>query len=525
MKPVSLTLIAAALLAALPASAESVAPLTWTSCGAAGTSPADIAARTECARLSVPRDYANPAGEMLNLDVIRVIAAGERGERHDGSLLLEPDEFVEAIDRTVPAMASAWLRRNDGWRDVGRRLDLVGLAPRRMDDAGGADCLSATASLPRHASLGADTSFSNVVTAEHLALAVATACQNDPMHAHIGTQPRVEDMERLREALGQSRLHLLGVGRGGWVAARFAARYPKNVGRMLLDSTWDADGSVVEAMEARVAERGRTIRRAASEIVGAPDRYGWGSDARGIHRRLGALPPLAYATWVRRVVDASDLSAVLALGRFLERDRSMSTQALRDSLATTTLAADPGDERTVRGAAERMLDFLAANDASDPYGFTSRAGRMSPALVASTFAARCNDGYWGSSQAYWRARTRELHAAWPSAVGDETFQGMVCSVWPGAFGGTSAPRLDGSPSFLMVHAEFDEEAPLRNAALMLQGHGNAHMVVARDLRAHGVLARDDRPCVSAVASRFLADGILPATKLTNCRLPSPPPAP
>jgi len=102
---------------------------------------------------------------------------------------------------------------------------------------------------------------------------------------------------------------------------------------------------------------------------------------------------------------------------------------------------------------------------------------------------------------------------------------MVCSEWPGAFGPSSFPNLEGVPAFLMVHAEFDDEAPLRPAVMMSQGHANANMVVARDLRAHGVLARRDRPCVSELAGRFLLDGVLPAAKLTNCRLPSPPSPP
>jgi pimeloyl-ACP methyl ester carboxylesterase len=268
----------------------------------------------------------------------------------------------------------------------------------------------------------------NMVVAEGLARAIATACQNDPMHAHIGAQARIRDMDSLREALGESRLHLLAVGRGGWVAARYAERYPENVGRMLLDSSWDMDGSVAEAMEARVEERGRALRRATTEGVRAPDPHG------------------------------------------------------------------------------------------DPYGFGSRAAGQSPAQLASVFATRCNDGHWGTRQRYWWERTHELREAWPSSVGNETFQGMVCSVWPGAWGGSRVPNLNAAPSFLMAHAEFDNEAPLPNAVMGLHGHGKARMVIARGLRAHGITTHFDRPCVAAITGRFLADGVLPDAKLTNCAL-------
>lgn len=521
MKAASLTFAVAALAAVFPTYAESVAPLTWTTCGTSVALPANVAARTECTSLVVPRDYANRSEGTLRLNVIRVVAAGERGTRHDGALLLEPDEFAETIDVSVPMMASAWPEDDESWRNVAHRLDLVGLAQRRMDNAGGRDCLSATAQLPRHASLGIDASFSNFLVAEDLARAIATACQNDAMHAHIGTQARIKDMDMLREALGLPELHLLGIGRGGWVATRYAERYPQHVGRMILDGSWDADGSVAEAMEARVHERGRTIRRAVSGLVAASDRYGWGTDSAAIHHRLGKLPSSAYSIWIRSIFSASELSAALAMARLLERDTAMSVRSLRASLATMPLATNVDDDHTVRAAAIRLLDLLEGDTESDPYGFGPRASRQAPALVATAFARSCNDGYWGTSHAHWRERTRELHAAWPASVGNETFQGLVCSEWPGAFVQTAVPVLDHAPPFLMLHAEFDDEAPLRNAAMMLQGHDQAHMVVARGLRSHGVITRMDRPCVSAAAGRFLADGTLPGAKLTNCRLPAP----
>ncbi|WP_448095842.1 alpha/beta hydrolase [Luteibacter yeojuensis] len=63
---------------------------------------------------------------------------------------------------------------------------------------------------------------------------------------------------------------------------------------------------------------------------------------------------------------------------------------------------------------------------------------------------------------------------------------------------------------------------MRNAAMTFNAHDNANMVAARGLRAHGVILRHDRPCVSAAAARFLADGQLPDAKLTHCKAPATP---
>lgn len=525
MKALLPLLLAAASATPTSSLAETVSPLAWTSCGTDEHLPNAVAARTECSTLVVPRDYGNPTAGTLALDVVRVVANSERGARHDGVLLLEPDEFASSAIRSVQGTAAMWLHGNGAWRNVSRRLDVVGLAQRRMDEAEGHDCLSATSALPRPAALGTVVTTPNFVMAEGLALAIATACQNDPMHTHVGVRHRIEDVDRLREALGQPRLHLLGVGRGGWIATRYAERYPQNVGRMLLDSSWDIDGSVAEAMEARVEERGRTLRRVISQVVGTPHRYGWGAEAAPIHRRIAQLPVWAHAAWATHVRDVADLLALLGMGRLLERDPALTTQGLRDALATTRLSTGDEDEAAARISANRLLDGVDAGRFTDAYGFGSRAASSSPAQLATAFATRCNDGRWGGQQRYWRQRTRELHEAWPSSVGNETFQGMVCSKWPGNSGEARVPVLNTAPSFLMVHAEFDEEAPLRNAVMGLHGHAKARMVIARGLRAHGVATRHDRPCVSEITGRFLADGVVPDAKLINCALPEPTSAP
>ena len=525
MKLLPLMIVTAGLSAIPSESVASVVPLTWAPCASSGELPAQAAARTRCATLMVPRDYAHPSDGTVALEVVRVDAAQTNGARREGVLLLEPDEFADTLTREVSTMAAAWLTGGDAWRSVSQSLDLVGLAQRRMDDANGHDCVSATSALPRHASLGTLPGGPNVVTAEALARAIATACQNDTMHAHIGASARIKDMDMLRDVLGEERLHLVGVGRGGWVATRYAERYPGRVGRVLLDSTWDIDGSVVEAVEARVEERGRTIRRSIATVTDAPERYGWGTEPTDIHRRIAGLPRWAHAAWAGRVANVPDLLAVLAMARLLERDASLTVDGLRASLTTTRLSGSDDDDHAARESADQLLDEVAAGLGTDTYGFGTRAAGSSPAQIASVFATRCNDGSWGTKQRYWRQRTHELREAWPSSVGNETFQGMVCSTWPAAFGQSQVPVLAPSVSILMAHAEFDEEAPLRHAVLGLHGHVAAKMVVARGLRAHGVATRHDWPCVSEITGRFLAEGILPDNKLTNCAMPARAPVP
>jgi len=511
MKAFSRSLIVGAMAVSCPLSAESVAPLVWTTCSAVGGTPTDVALRTECATLAVPRDYAHPSAGTLNLDVIRVTAKAGRGERHDGTLFLEPDEFGAPLTEAIPAVASRWLEGDDHWRNVSNRLDLVGLAQRRMKGGGGHDCVAAASTIPRP---GIDLTEGDAAAAGSLALAVATACQNDPMASHIGTSPRIEDIERLRDALGRNTLHLLGAGRGGWVLARYAERHPDRVGRMLLDGSWDVDGSVAEAMELRISERGRAFRRAIAALRDAPDRYDWRIEAADIHARFARLPAPLRAAWSPSIVDAPHLAAALAMARGIDAGVAPEPAALHGHLTATRLAATEADDRAVRKAGSALIAALGGANDLDAYGFGARANDAGTAALATAFAARCNDGYWGRSPRYWHDRARELRELWPSTTGEELFQGQVCSQWPGVFGPSGVPVL--TRPFLMVHAEYDAEAPLRGAALTLQTHDKARLVVARGLVAHEVSLHPEAACVSAAAGRYLADGVLPDAMVTNC---------
>ncbi|WP_199231544.1 alpha/beta hydrolase [Azospirillum sp. TSO35-2] len=73
----------------------------------------------------------------------------------------------------------------------------------------------------------------------------------------------VEHLKDFIDAIGEERVHLSGESLGGWVAARFAARYPERIDRLVLNT---AGGMIADP---NVMERLRTLSLAA---VRAPDR-------------------------------------------------------------------------------------------------------------------------------------------------------------------------------------------------------------------------------------------------------------
>lgn len=53
---------------------------------------------------------------------------------------------------------------------------------------------------------------------------------------YIGTTYLAFDLDRLREALGEEKLHIYGVSYGTWVGAVYASQYPERTGKVILDS-------------------------------------------------------------------------------------------------------------------------------------------------------------------------------------------------------------------------------------------------------------------------------------------------
>lgn len=189
--------------------------------------------RFECATLEVPLDYAQPDVATVPLALIRLPAPP--AARRIGSLVVNPGgpggsgvEFVRqaAID-TIPAELRA-------------RFDIVGFDPRGVGASGGIDCgrepVDRFAATPTQG-------VAEVMSAAQ-GLAVACAAQAGDLLGHMSTAHVVEDLERLRAALGDRRLTYVGYSYGTLIGAMYADRYPKRVRALVLDGAVDPSQDV-----------------------------------------------------------------------------------------------------------------------------------------------------------------------------------------------------------------------------------------------------------------------------------------
>jgi pimeloyl-ACP methyl ester carboxylesterase len=198
------------------------AELAWDPCG-------DGAEDWECSTLSVPRDYADPNGVMIDLALTRLPASDPA--RRIGALV---------FNAGGPGGASNGFLHQVGMQffpdEIRARFDVVGFDPRGIGDSGQIDC-----KVDFETYYALDPSPDDA--AEQQAwldggrdYAAACAANGGDLLPFVGSENVVSDMEQLREALGEEQLSFLGLSYGTSLGARYADRYPDRVRAFALDS-------------------------------------------------------------------------------------------------------------------------------------------------------------------------------------------------------------------------------------------------------------------------------------------------
>ncbi|MGL4174360.1 MAG: alpha/beta hydrolase [Actinomycetota bacterium] len=215
--------------------------LQWSGCGG------DF----QCAKLTVPIDYAEPAGATIQLALIRLPAG--QGDDRLGSLLMNPGgpggSGVEYA-RSARAVIS---------RPVRDAYDIVGFDPRGVGDSAPIQCLTDEQTDEFVAADPTPDDAAEVTATVKLLQQLADGCRDrdQGLLAHVDTESAARDMDVLRAAVGDRRLSYLGKSYGTFLGATYADLFPTNVGRMVLDGALDPalSGEEVSLGQARGFEQ------------------------------------------------------------------------------------------------------------------------------------------------------------------------------------------------------------------------------------------------------------------------------
>jgi pimeloyl-ACP methyl ester carboxylesterase len=186
----------------------------------------------ECAKVTVPLDYAEPEGETIQLSVIRL-----RASRNDriGSIVLNPGGPGGSGIQYARAARSVLTGK------VRARFDVVGFDPRGVGESAPIRCMSAK-ELDEFITLDASPdSPQEVSELERASREFAEACEakSGRLLPHVGTADAARDMDVLRAVLGDTGLTYLGKSYGTSLGAAYAEQFPQNVRALVLDGAVD----------------------------------------------------------------------------------------------------------------------------------------------------------------------------------------------------------------------------------------------------------------------------------------------
>lgn len=317
----------------------------WTSCGSAS-----------CGTMTVPLDWTDPAGEVLELKVAVHRATGERL----GSLAFNPGgpgvgavDYVAQADRVVGG-------------DLLEHFDFVAFDPRGTGGSEPIDCIG-DAEMDHF--LEVDTTPDDAAElreAEEVQRAFWQGCleRSGDRVRHVDTLSVVRDLDVLRAVMGDGRLNFLGKSYGTFLGAWYAELFPWRVGRMVLDGAVDpsADLAAYAAGQAEGFDRGLVdylewcLDRRGCPFRGSVD------DARA---QLGALvagadaQPLATEDGDRELTQ-SLMTTGIAQGLYVDSLWQQLNQAIDAALdgdgSGLLELADMYDERTPEGSYGGVLE-------------------------------------------------------------------------------------------------------------------------------------------------------------------------
>ncbi|GAA1990918.1 alpha/beta fold hydrolase [Catenulispora subtropica] len=460
--------------------------ITWGPC------PQPEAARygARCGTLTVPVDWADPAGPTIGLALLRIPATGTA----TGTVVADSEDLTGFGGSQI----SFFLQHGSNYLSRLPRThatkDIVVFDPRGLGASAPLAC-----TVPGHDPKVSSFPVSRPGYADLLAhnTAVAAACHGTPrLPAHMGLHDQVRDLDALRTALGSPHLDWLGQVAGGELGAAYAATFPATTGRIVLDSSVDPYRSAADrARDAATAEETAFAHFTAWCAQAGPDACALsGRDPGQVLDQAVALAdaggvsdgsPHNPSTEPRSLTGAE---VRIAVGQFL----------VGYPFAWTGLSHGIADAAAGDGS---TLAAIAAMTYADPDYTASRAQTCTDSLAPGGVRLRS----LSREVARIAPHTGGVSLAWEAMAG--------CVGW--SIAAVPPPPGPAKPaSTVLVTATTGD--PISPAPWSLDVA--AHLVGSRTLIANvdGHGAFDNSPCAASAIDAYLADGTLPASG-TVCR--------
>jgi pimeloyl-ACP methyl ester carboxylesterase len=475
-----------------PSTAGSAGAIAWTTCTDIRRPDGQIAKpdpSLQCGRLTVPLDYAKPDDLSLDIAVIRTRATGP-GPRIGSLIFNFGGPGASGVD-TLAQAAKVFGSLND-------RYDLVSFDPRGVERSSGVRC-GTDEDMNKYTALNTlptDEAERAEIDAGTKSFVEACGRTAGKLLPYVGTVNAAQDLDRLRAALGDSRLNYFGISYGTQLGAIYATRFPKNVNRMVLDGTLDPSATLEERTLAQTTGFQHAYDSFLKDCVKEAGQCEIGTDTTIADKNVEKLLYDLKAKPVK--VGDRTLTQGLASTAISAALYSPLTWPLLDRAVAEGLK---GDGRILLALADNYNGRLPDG------GYTTLMSSF-PAISCADTAER------PTKQELDRTEAESLKL---SPLFGSSGLGSICTLWP-VPGSDEARKVDaaGSAPILVIGNTGDPATPYEWAPKLAKELGTGVLLTYRGQGHASYLSGD--PCVKKTVDNYLLDGKIPA-KGTTCPAP------
>jgi pimeloyl-ACP methyl ester carboxylesterase len=456
-------------------------PLVWQDCGDG----------FQCATLKVPLDYKKLNATQIDIALIRRPA--ENPGIRIGSLITNPGgpgaPGIEDLRRTAAGYPP----------DVRARFDLVSFDPRGVGVSTKVDCLDPA---ELHSFFGLDASPDSPEKRDALVAGLqhfADACQqrSGALLPFVSTPNAARDMDRIRGALGETKLSYVGYSYGTYLGALYAQLFPKRVRALVLD------GAVAPPLAggAHVLEQAvgyeHALQAFLADCAARRDCPFWsGGDPAGAFDQLMAR------------IERDGIPAP-ALG-----NRRLGPAEVQASVPAMLTGGEP-----VWPALSLLLSQASRGDAS---GLLSVADGFERAIdIQANIAIVCSDVPTASNERLQGvpALVERARQAAPHFTASVNGGATGCAVWPIHSRSVPTLRAKGAPPIVVIGTRGDPATPFPwaealtrqlKSGVLLSAPGFSHTSFAMARQSSEQLPIPAKTCVDDLVVRYLVDLQAPA---------------
>jgi pimeloyl-ACP methyl ester carboxylesterase len=468
--------------------------LSWKDCptpsqaqgGAGSPSPLPDGGTWQCATMKAPRDWDDPKGDAIDIELIRARTSADENRRI-GSLIFNFGGPGASGVTTLPSFG-------DRYEKLRTRYDLVSFDPRGVGRSAPVLCEN---DQQLDAYFQQDTTPDDATERTELldnTTEFNEACEENAegMLPHVRTTDAARDMDLMRQVLGDDKLHYFGISYGTELGGVYAHLFPKNVGRAVFDAVVDPTQNSEQGSLGQVKGFQLALDNFAEDCTSKTEDCPIGDTAQDVKDRMAKL--------------LKDLDSKPIQGIFpRELTQSAATNGIAQALYSQDLwqYLTEGLEQAYDGDG-RILMLL-----SDSLNGRSENGEYSN-LTAANISINCADDKPRYTPEYVEQKLPEFRSASPLFGEAFAWAMLSCTDWAVA-GAADHPDVSapGSAPILVVGNTGDPATPYEGARRMVEALGEGVGVeLTYKGQGHGAYNSKNK-CVQGAVNGYLLDGKVP----------------